>query len=131
MILQLESNSLSINGLEDSLAVCFGNIVDNELNSYLMLECALDDDYICPNNDLYLELNDQSSSMRGGITNCQLYNNKLLFDLNPLISHELGLEEAPLTIEICFDFEDSDIEELNSALGEVFFKDANFYKYYA
>jgi len=129
MTLTLHSNSLSINAFEDSLAVCFGNTVGDELTSYIMIECSLNDDYICPDNDIYLELNDQASSMRGGITSCQLSNSKLTLGLNPLAAHDLGLEETPLNIEISFGFEDEEVEELNSALGEVIFKDATFYSY--
>jgi hypothetical protein len=129
MIFEVLCNSLSINGFEDSLAVCFGYTKESEeeLVSYIMLQYSLEDTSICPKESLYLEVNDQSSSMRGGIKKLTLNKSSLILELIKETAHLLELDETPSTILIQFDFDDGQLEELAYAFSEVIFKNHDIF----
>ena len=46
----MECNSLSITGLEDSLAICFGAMEDEDLKEYVMLQASFEDESISPSS---------------------------------------------------------------------------------
>ena len=94
----MECNSLSITGMEDSFAVCFGFMDKDELSQYVMLQATLVDGAPCQDSELYLELNDQSCSSYGGILKCELTPGALKFDLSDAAANELGLERWTGTI---------------------------------
>lgn len=113
----MDCNSLSITGMEDSFAICFGKMEADELSEYVMLQADL-----TSSNELYLEVNDQSSSVYGGILKCDLYTDKLTFDLNEAAALELNLEDFPAQLSIKLSLENDEIEELSCALAEVVFE---------
>ena len=119
----MECNSLSITGMDDSLAVCFGYMEKEELSQYVMLQCALKDD----NLEIYLEINDQSSSVYGGIIKCNLDQNSLRLELSEAAAVELGLEHSPAELVLKLDLSTDEIEELSCALSEVIFQGSEIF----
>ena len=113
-------NSLSITGLEDSFAICLGAMDNEELQEYLMLQTSFDEEQSL-NDQLYLEINDQSSSTYGGILKCILTPESLIFHLTDSAASELGLDNsAEMRIKLQLDKEQ--VEELTLALVEVIFQ---------
>ncbi|MCM8536905.1 MAG: Imm10 family immunity protein [Lentisphaeraceae bacterium] len=119
----MDCNSLSITGMEDSFAVCFGKMEADELSEYVMLQADLTN-----SNELYLEVNDQSSSVYGGILKCDLHKDKVTFDLNEAAALELDLEDFPAQLSIKLSLESDEIEELSCALAEVVFENSDSFE---
>lgn len=119
----MDCNSLSITGMEDSFAVCFGRMEADELSEYVMLQADLTN---C--NELYLEVNDQSSSVYGGILKCDLHKDKVTFELNEAAALELNLEDFPAQLSIKLSLGSDEIEELSCALTEVIFEGKDYFE---
>ena len=116
----MECNSLSVTGLEDSFAICFGAMEDDELQEYVMLQTSFDEEQTS-NDQIYLEINDQSCSTYGGILKCVLNPENLTFYVTDSAASELGLD-APGEMQIKLQLDEEQVEELTLALNEVVFQ---------
>jgi hypothetical protein len=116
----MECNSLSITGLEDSLAICLGAMDTDELQEYVMLQVSFESEQ--SDGQLYLELNDQSCSTYGGILKCIISSEVLTLHLSNAAALELGLEEGPSEMTVKLSLPEEEIEELTYALNEVVFQ---------
>ena len=107
--------------MEDSLAICFGSMEEGDLIEYIMLQAPLPGS----SEEMYLEVNDQSTSLYGGIISANLSTKELSLELSETAVKELGLEHSPAILAIKLSLSSDEVEELTYALTEVVFKDDN------
>ena len=125
MTQHLDCNSLSINAMEDSLAICLGNLQEDSLAEYVMLQAPLKEDGDSNSDEIYFEINDQGSSHYGGILKCIITSDTLEVQLGESAAKELGLEPHPANLEIKLSLNKDEVEELTYALSEVIFKNSD------